>query len=239
MDRRLSPLELLALVKYSLHEPTLSLLWDASAGSELLCYALDLLLTTAWQRQKKRLLSWGDKEHRRFSRKRDLIQQPITADDLPRGPYKLCERLLKEVLVVIHLLRGARYFAHLHNPIWQLYHQHAAIALSRLYTTWLKLRQETSPWVASTCLRWALGEAWKTLFGPTADLPERLKEQDVPLWAEWEAYEVVSDPRRAARDMRIPRPLEPLVAQWRRHYLPLRPPAGEAWPEAHTSRFKV
>jgi hypothetical protein len=165
---------------------------------------------------------------------------PFTADDLPRSPYELCERLLKEALVVIHLFRGARIYAHPHNSDWQLYHQHGAVALSRLAVTWLKLRKATSPYMAYTCLRWALGEAWKTLFGPKAELLEKLKAQDMPLWAEWETFEVLSKLTREARHARAPRPFQPIVAQWQRGNLPTpRPPQGEAWPEAHTVRFKV
>ncbi len=240
VDRWLSPLDLLYLLKYSLHQLALRLFWEPTAGAELLCSALDLILRTALARQKKRLLSWGDKEHRRFSQKRDLIQQPIKLEDLPPSPAALCERLLQEALVVIHLLRGARFYAHSHSPLWQLYHQHAGIALSRLYTVWLRLRKETTPWMAYLCLRWALGEAWQTLFGPKAELPEKLDAQDMPLWAEWETFEVLRELTRQVPHARVPRPLLKVVHEWTHgNPPPPRPPEGEDWPEAYTVRFKV
>jgi hypothetical protein len=240
VEQWLSPVSLLDLLKYSLHYLTLRLFWEPTGGSELLCYALNLLLSTAEARQKKRLLSWGDKAHRRFSIKRDLMLKTLKLDDLPRSPYVLCERLLEEAMLAIHLLRGARMYAHRRHSLWQLYHQNAAIALSRLYTTWLKLRKETSLWMAHTCLRWALGEAWQTVFGPKAELPERLQAQDMPLWAEWETFEVLKELTQKAPHAKVPRPFVPVVAEWQRGNLPPpRPPVGEDWPEAFLARFKV
>jgi hypothetical protein len=236
----LSPWDLLLLLKYSLQHLPLRLFWEPTAGAELLCYAFDLILKTAQERQKKCLLSWGDTEHRRFSQKRDLIQKPVRFEDLPPSPSALCERLLQEALVVIHLLRGARFYAHIHSPLWQLYHQHAGIALSRLYTVWLRLRKETTPWIAYLCLRWALGEAWQVLFGPKAPLPEKLDEQDMPLWAEVETFEVLSQLTRKVPHARVPKPLLKVVWEWTHgNPPPPRPPVGEDWPEAFTVRFKV
>jgi hypothetical protein len=105
VDGWLSPHDLLYLLKYSLHSLKIRLFWEETAGSELVCYALDLIVKTAEARQKKRLLSWGDKEHQRFCQKRDLIQQSIEIEDLPPSPAALYERLVKEALLVIHLLR--------------------------------------------------------------------------------------------------------------------------------------
>jgi hypothetical protein len=109
-----------------------------------------------------------------------------------------------------------------------------------LYTVWLRLRKETSVWMAYTCLRWALGEAWKVLFGPHAELPEKLKEKDMPLWAEHETLEVLTKLVKRVPHARVPKPFLKVMAQWQKGNLPPpRPPLGEDWPEAHTSRFKV
>jgi hypothetical protein len=137
-------------------------------------------------------------------------------------------------------LRGARFYAHIRSPLWQLYHQHAGIALSRLYTMWLRLRKETTPWIAYTCLRWALGEAWRVLFGPKAALPEKLDEQDMPLWAEWGTFEVLSKLTQKVWHAKVLRPLLKVVDEWQGgNPQPPRPPEGEDWPEALTVRFKV
>src|SRR5260370_12719821 len=91
------PLDLFYLLNYVLTKLHLDLFWDTHAGAKLLCQALDLILTTAETRQKRRQRAWGDTAHRRFGQ-RDWVQQPIKADTLSRSAYVLRAQLAKERL---------------------------------------------------------------------------------------------------------------------------------------------
>jgi hypothetical protein len=147
--------------------------------------------------------------------------------------------LFKEALLAIHLLRGARRCGRRQQRQWQLYHQAAAVVLTRLLEAWLKLRKEASDWIAYTCLRHALQRAWQTVFGPAAPVLELLEEKDMPLWVEVETFQVMTEMARRGH-RRAPASLARMVAEWQRGNLPPpAPPPGVDWPERHTVRFKV
>jgi hypothetical protein len=239
LPRHITPLDLLFLVSLVCTRLGLARLWDTHAGAKLLCEAFDLLLTTADARQKKCLLSWGDPKHRRAFSQRDFLQPSITAEDLPRSAYELEERLFQEALVAAHLLRGARRSARRQQGQWQLYQQAAAVVFTRLLEVWLKLRKETSDWIAYACLRHALKRVWQALFGQAAPVPACIDEQDLPLWIEVEAFQVMTDMAKRGHT-RAPAALARVVAEWQRGNLPPpAPPQSQPWPERHTVRFKV
>jgi hypothetical protein len=231
------PLDLLYLLRYVQHKLHMGLFWQPHAGAELLCQVLMLILDTAEERQRKYQRSWGDPQHRRF-RLRDLVQEAISAERLPRSAYVLAERLYEELRLAVHLLRGARWYARRQQALWQSYHQAAAIVLSRVLVIWLRLRKETSPWVAYACLRTALRQVWRLLFGERTALPDVLEEQSVSVWTEAETLEVFAHMAKRGHT-RAPRALAGIVAEWQRGNLPVLPREGEVWPEAHVTRFRV
>ncbi len=240
LPKTITPLDLLFLVGLVCSRLGLHRLWDTHAGAKLLCEAFELIVTTAEQRQKKRLPSWGDQDHRRSFSQRDFLQQSITAEDLPRSAYELEERLFKEALLAVHLLRGARRCGRRQQGQWQLYHQAAAIVMTRILEAWLKLRKETSDWMAHACLRHALQRVWQALFGLETPVSELLDEQDMPQWIEVEVLDVMTDMAKRGHT-RAPAMLARVVAAWQKGNLPKRPPKTgvKDWPEGKIVRFRV
>jgi hypothetical protein len=238
LPKTITPLDLLFLLGLVCSRLGLMRFWDTHAGADLLCHVFDALLDTAETRQKKRLRSWGDTTHRRFCH-RDLAQKLVTAEELPRSAYMLEQRVFQEALLAAHLLRGARRFGRRQQLQWAQYHQAAGIVLSRLLEVWLKLRKETSPCIAYTCLRWALRKVWQALFGAEAPLLDLLQEQDMPQWVEVETLDVMTEMARRGHT-RTPEALAHVVAEWQRGNLPQRPPKHcVEWPEGDIVRFKV
>jgi hypothetical protein len=212
--------DVLTLLDYAHERLSHALLWWNNTCTALLCQGVQAILDMAWERQQGRFLrAWGSKTNRQYFKRGELNQAPLKRKDVPTELAPLCQMLLDDVLLVVRLLRGAIYSYGKRDSHWQLYHQAAAVVLTRLFVLWVELRRATDGWVAQVCLRWALRETWKTLFGADVALPELLMPVRMTVQREREVLHLLIKKGHVREPVR-PAPLAEIMARWAAGDLP-------------------
>ncbi len=214
-----NPLNALALLEFAHPRLNCHCFWVDNAGSALICEAFDLILDTAQDRQKNGERSWGPAQKLQRFRRADLLIAPLNIPALSQVSSVLTQQLVDEALLAVRLLRAARDFCGKARVDWLTTHAAAATALSRLFETWLALRHHTSPFIARVCLRWALEQVWRLLFGENAPLPKLFDREKMPLKIEREALRIFANEWKT-HQAPPPAPFLGVVQQWQQGNLP-------------------
>ncbi|HEY7126218.1 MAG TPA: hypothetical protein VH540_19905 [Ktedonobacterales bacterium] len=214
-----NPLSALALLEFAHPRLNRHCFWVDNVGSALICEAFDLILDTAQDRQKNGERSWGPAKKLQRFRRADLLVEPLNIAALSEVSSVLSQQLVEEALRAVRLLRAAREFCGKEQVDWLSTHAAAGVALARLFETWLALRHHTSPFIARVCLRWALEQVWRLLFGEQAPLPALFDRDKMPLKIERETLRIFANEWKKHQSP-PPAPFLGVVQQWQGGNLP-------------------
>jgi hypothetical protein len=230
--------DVLGLLDYAHEKLAQALLWWPNMCTSLICRSFLAILAMAHARQEQRLRAWGSRTNRQYFKQGELVQAPLRRKDIPTELAPLCQMLLADALLVARLLRGALFYFGKRDPHWQLFHQAAAVVLTRLFVLWVELRHTTDGWVAQVCLRWALRQTWQTLFGAELALPDLLQPVRMTVQREREVLRLLIKKGHADEAV-LPEPLAEVLRCWQAGDLPPAAPPRGAGREPVLVRFWV